>query len=208
MGEVLDYYMPQIESRPILTKLNLESGRYFLVSAHRQENVDSKARLTNLLRTIKEIRTEWGFPVLVSTHPRTRKQLEGIPGYDETDGVIFHEPFGFLDYVKLQIHATCVLSDSGTVSEESMILGFPAVTIRDSMERPEALDSGGVVMTGLDAGNVLTGVSLAIETKSNDNRTLSLPSGYEVKDCSMRVAKFLLSTISRHHEWAGIRDLG
>lgn len=208
MGEVLDYYMPQIEARPILTELNLESGKYFLVSAHRQENVDSKARLTTLLRTIKEIRAEWGFPVLVSTHPRTRKQLEGIPGYDQTDGVMFHEPFGFLDYVKLQINATCVLSDSGTVSEESMILGFPAVTIRDSMERPEALDFGGVVMTGLDAENVLAGVSLVMETISKDHRTKPLPTGYEVADCSTRVVKFMLSTISRHHEWAGIRSLG
>ena len=208
MGEVLDYYMPQIEARPVLTKLSLELGRYFLVSAHRQENVDSKPRLTNLLRTIREIRAEWGYPVLVSTHPRTRKQLENIPGYDQIDGVTFHEPFGFLDYVKLQINATCVLSDSGTVSEEAMILGFPAVTIRDSMERPEALDFGGVVMTGLDAANVLAGVSLAIETNHKGDGTKSLPSGYEVTDCSTRVAKFMLSTISRHHEWAGIRDLG
>jgi UDP-N-acetylglucosamine 2-epimerase (non-hydrolysing) len=147
---------------------------------------------------------------MVSTHPRTRKQLESIPGYKETKGVVFHEPFGFVDYNKLQLNAKCVLSDSGTISEESIILGFPAVTIRDSMERPEALEFGGIVMTGLNATNVIAGIRSVIEDGSAAKRTPSqcLPAGYEVSDCSTRVVRFLLSTISRHHEWAGIRKLG
>jgi UDP-N-acetylglucosamine 2-epimerase (non-hydrolysing) len=146
---------------------------------------------------------------MVSTHPRTRKQLESISGYKETKGVVFHEPFGFIDYNKLQLNAKCVLSDSGTISEESIILGFPAVTIRDSMERPEALESGGIVMTGLKSENVIAGIRSMTEDGDHSKATAAqLPAGYEVTDCSTRVVRFMLSTISRHHEWAGIRKLG
>jgi UDP-N-acetylglucosamine 2-epimerase (non-hydrolysing) len=181
-----------------------------LVSAHRQENVDSPERLKDLLETLKEVHETWGLPIMVSTHPRTRKQLESIPGYKERKGVVFHEPFGFIDYNKLQLNAKCVLSDSGTISEESIILGFPAVTIRDSMERPEALELGGIVMTGLKAANVIAGIRSVTEDGSNKQETSAnlLPAGYEVTDCSTRVVRFMLSTISRHHEWAGIRKLG
>ncbi len=147
---------------------------------------------------------------MVSTHPRTRKQLEAIPGYKEIEGVTFHEPFGFLDYNKLQLNAKCVISDSGTISEESTILGFPAITIRDSIERPEALDFGGIVMTGLRADNVLAGIKEASDSAGQEKvSALSVyPQGYEVTDCANRVVKFMLSTISRHHDWAGIRRLG
>jgi UDP-N-acetylglucosamine 2-epimerase (non-hydrolysing) len=147
---------------------------------------------------------------MVSTHPRTRKQLEAIPGYKDIKGVTFHEPFGFLEYNKLQLNAKCVISDSGTISEESTILGFPAITIRDSIERPEALDFGGIVMTGLGADNVIAGISEALDAagQSEESVQSSYPQGYEVSDCSNRVVKFMLSTISRHHGWAGIRKLG
>ena len=205
MREVLDYYMAKIQASKILNTLELEPHKYFLVSAHRQENVDSPERLKDFLETLKKVHESWGLPIMVSTHPRTRKLLEAIPGYKETKGVVFHEPFGFVDYNKLQLNAKCVLSDSGTISEESMILGFPAVTIRDSMERPEALESGGIVMTGLKAPNVLAGIQYVTE---NGNSAKLLPAGYEVTDCSTRVVGYMLSTVSRHHEWAGIRKLG
>jgi UDP-N-acetylglucosamine 2-epimerase len=209
MREVLDYYMQKIQASKILQSLDLEPQKYFLVSAHRQENVDSPERLKNLLDTLKQVQETWGLPIMVSTHPRTRKQLESIPGYKETKGVVFHEPFGFMDYNQLQINAKCVLSDSGTISEESIILGFPAVTIRDSMERPEALESGGIVMTGLKAKNVIAGILSVTEDGDRSNKSPEqLPVGYEVTDCSTRVVRFMLSTISRHHEWAGIRKLG
>ena len=210
MREVLDYYMQKIQASIILETLDLEPQKYFLVSAHRQENVDSPERLKDLLETLKKVHETWGLPIMVSTHPRTRKQLESIPGYKETKGVVFHEPFGFVDYNKLQLNAKCVLSDSGTISEESIILGFPAVTIRDSMERPEALEFGGIVMTGLKASNVIAGIRSVTEDGSSAKGTpsQSLPAGYEVTDCSTRVVRFMLSTISRHHEWAGIRKLG
>ena len=210
MREVLDSYMQKIQASNILKNLDLEPQKYFLVSAHRQENVDSPERLKDLLETLKKVHETWGLPIMVSTHPRTRKQLESIHGYKETKGVVFHEPFGFVDYNKLQLNAKCVLSDSGTISEESIILGFPAVTIRDSMERPEALEFGGIVMTGLKAANVIAGIRSVTEDRGSVKETpsQSLPAGYEVTDCSTRVVRFMLSTISRHHEWAGIRKLG
>jgi UDP-N-acetylglucosamine 2-epimerase (non-hydrolysing) len=209
MREVLDNYMSKINASKILKSLDLEPQKYFLVSAHRQENVDSPERLKDLLETLQKVHETWGLPIMVSTHPRTRKQLESIPGYKETKGVVFHEPFGFVDYNKLQLNAKCVLSDSGTISEESIILGFPAVTIRDSMERPEALEFGGIVMTGLKAANVIAGIRSVTEDGSSTKETSAnlLPAGYEVTDCSTRVVRFMLSTISRHHEWAGIRKL-
>jgi len=209
MREVLEHYRSKIDSRQILQTLGLEAQKYFLVSAHRQENVDSPDRLKDLLNSLKAIHEEWKLPLMVSTHPRTRKQLEAIPGHKDIQGVTFHEPFGFLDYNKLQLNAKCVISDSGTISEESTILGFPAITIRDSIERPEALDFGGMVMTGLQADNVLAGIREAMDSAAErDSREAqSFPQGYEVADCSARVTKFLLSTITRHHDWAGIRSL-
>jgi len=158
MREVLEFYRTNIDASTVLERLELAPGGFFLVSAHRQENVDSPARLSELLATLTAVHEKWGLPVLVSTHPRTRRQLEALPGFTETDGVIFHEPFGFLDYNKLQLSARCVISDSGTISEESALLGFPAITIRDSMERPEALDAGSIIMTGLTRDEVIAGI--------------------------------------------------
>jgi UDP-N-acetylglucosamine 2-epimerase len=206
MREILEHYRADIEASDVLSDLGLTKGGYFLVSAHRQENVDHPARLSDLLETLKAIHEEWKIPVMVSTHPRTRKQLENLPGYVETPGVIFHEPFGFMAYNKLQLNALAVISDSGTISEESSILGIPAITIRDSMERPEALEVAGVVMTGLKHDNVIAGLKEVIANPPKADRTL--PEGYEVQNFSERVVRFILSTASRHHEWAGIRRLG
>ena len=206
MREILEHYRADIEASNVLTDLGLTKGGYFLVSAHRQENVDNPARLSDLLETLKAIHEEWKIPVMVSTHPRTRKQLENLPGYVETPGVIFHEPFGFMAYNKLQLNALAVISDSGTISEESSILGIPAITIRDSMERPEALEVAGVVMTGLKRDNVIAGLKEVIANPPKVDRTL--PEGYEVQNFAERVVRFILSTASRHHEWAGIRRLG
>jgi UDP-N-acetylglucosamine 2-epimerase (non-hydrolysing) len=210
MKEVLDFYADKIRASTVLKTLELEPQKYFLVSAHRQENVDSTERLQDLLASLQEVHTTWGLPILVSTHPRTRKKLESVKGYKETKGVIFHEPFGFIDYNQLQLNAKCVLSDSGTISEESIILGFPAVTIRDSMERPEALESGGIVMTGLKSANVIAGIRAVTELAGLEKADASrvLPAGYEVVDFSNRVLRFILSTVKRHHDWAGIRKLG
>jgi UDP-N-acetylglucosamine 2-epimerase len=203
MREILEHYRADIEASTVLTDLGVSKGGYFLASAHRQENVDNSARLSDLLETLKAIHEEWKIPVMVSTHPRTRKQLENLPGYVETPGVIFHEPFGFMAYNKLQLNALAVISDSGTISEESSILGVPAITIRDSMERPEALEVAGVLMTGLKRENVIAGLREVIANPPKVDRTL--PEGYEVQNFAERVVRFILSTASRHHEWAGIR---
>ena len=205
MREVLDFYRNKIDASDIVTQLGMAKNEYFLVSAHRQENVDSPERLSRLLDSLKAIHAKWNYPVLVSTHPRTRKQLEALPGFSEISGITFHEPFGFLAYNKLQMNAKCVLSDSGTISEESVLLNFPAITIRDSMERPEALDVGGIIMSGLSADDVLEGVNAACFSSNDLPR--EIPQGYEVQDVSRRVVRIILSTVKRHHEWAGLRKV-
>ena len=206
MREIMNHHIDDILASNVLDELKLAPQGYFLVSAHRQENVDVPARLQNLLDTLQAIHQKWQLPVLVSTHPRTRKKLEALPGFKETAGVIFHEPFGFLAYNKLQMNAKAVISDSGTIAEESSILGFPAVTIRDSIERPEAIDVAAIVMTGLKANEVINGLEEVIANPPAADRVL--PQGYEVTDFSQRVVRFILSTYGRHHEWAGIRKLG
>jgi UDP-N-acetylglucosamine 2-epimerase (non-hydrolysing) len=206
MREIFEHHLADVQASDVLDELKLQPQGYFLVSAHRQENVDVPARLQDLLDSLKAIHTEWKLPVLVSTHPRTRKKLEQLPGYAEIPGVIFHEPFGFLAYNKLQINAKAVISDSGTISEESSILGFPAVTIRDSIERPEAIDVGAMIMVGLKANEIINGLKEVIANPPKEDRVL--PQGYEVKNFSERVVRLILSTYGRHHEWAGIRKLG
>jgi UDP-N-acetylglucosamine 2-epimerase (non-hydrolysing) len=204
MREVLEHHRPDIDGSTILDQLGLSPGGYFLVSAHREENVDAPARLGRLLDCLRAVRDEWGLPVLVSTHPRTRKRLEALAPDDSTlDGVTFHEPFGLFDYVRLQIGAGCTLSDSGTISEEAAILGFPAVTLRESIERPEALDAGGIIMTGLDPAGVVEAVRVTVDQVAVGG--VPCPADYRVSDTSRRVVDFILSTVRRHHEWAGVR---
>ncbi|WBB81593.1 UDP-N-acetylglucosamine 2-epimerase (non-hydrolyzing) [Micromonospora sp. WMMD882] len=204
MREVLEHHRTDIARSSILDQLGLPEDGFFLVSAHRQENVDAPARLGRLLDCLRAVRDEWALPVLVSTHPRTRKRLEAL-ATDPTslDGITFHEPFGLFDYVRLQLAARCTLSDSGTISEEAAILGFPAVTLRESMERPEALDAGGIIMTGLDPAGVVEAVRVTVEQVAADG--VPCPADYRVPDTSRRVVDFILSTVRRHHEWAGIR---
>lgn len=205
MREILDFYRDKIDASTVLDTLGVEAGRFFLVSAHRQENVDEPSRLVELLKTLQAVHDRWKLPVFVSTHPRTRARLAGLPEYENLTGVVFHEPFGFFDYNKLQLTAKCVISDSGTISEESAILGFPAITIRDSMERPEALDTGTMIMTGLTADQVLLGIEEA--TSTDYAFPPEIPEPYQVADTSRRVVRFILSTVGRHHEWAGIRGV-
>jgi UDP-N-acetylglucosamine 2-epimerase len=204
MREVLDHYRPRILASPVLSRLELEPGRYFLVSAHREENVDDPERLERLLACLRAVRDEWHLPVLVSTHPRTRKRLEQLaPDPGSLEGIAFHEPFGFFDYVRLQMQARCTLSDSGTISEESAILGFPAVTLRDSIERPESLDTGSILMTGLDHDGLVEAVAVVVNTVTV--AVMPCADDYQITDTSRRVVTVILSTVRRHHDWAGIR---
>lgn len=200
MREVLQAQRAAIDASDALSRLDLTEGQYFLVSAHREENVDRPERLSALLDCLEGVAKEHGQPVLVSTHPRTRKRLESL-GREVDPLVRFHKPLGFNDYNHLQLHARCVLSDSGTIAEESSILGFPAVTLRDSIERPEALDTGAIVMTGLDPTNLLEGIAQVTAA----GRHPVIPTDYAIDNCSERVVNFILSTYARHKFWSGLR---
>jgi len=200
MKEVLLHHLEQFKQSTILESLGLTPKRYMLVSAHREENVDNPARLGKLLDCLEAASQKFELPILVSTHPRTRKRLEDLGR--EVPGVVFHKPLGFIDYVRLQQDAFCVLSDGGTISEESAILGFPAVTVRDSIERPEALDSGSIIMTGLDADNVVEAVQIVVRDHTAGD---VVPQDYAIDNCSERAVRFILSTHRRHAQWAGIR---
>lgn len=201
MREVLDHFRPKIDSSQILERLGVEPRGYFLISAHREENVDNPSRLLKLVRCLEEVENEFGLPLIVSTHPRTRKRLEEA-NFDVTDsGIRWLEPFGFLDYNQLQVKAACVLSDSGTISEECAILGFPAVTLRASIERPEALDAGTIIMTDIDEKSVVGGIELSMRP---DSLPAISPSEYAIPDTSRRVVRYISSTARQHKVWSGL----
>jgi len=176
--------------------LGLTPGRYFLVSVHRQENVDLPERLEKVLDCLVAVREKWNMPVMVSTHPRTRIRLEAL-AREDLDGITFHEPFGYLDYNRLQLDSKCVISDSGTISEESYLLGFSAVILRNSMERPEALEAGAGILTGLDPDNLLRSISM----ETSLPKSHSIPEGYDSENFSSKVLKFVFSTCSLSREW-------
>jgi UDP-N-acetylglucosamine 2-epimerase (non-hydrolysing) len=201
MREVLLHHLDQFASSTVLEMLGLTPGKYLLASAHREENVDNPKRLGQLLDCLVAAHNRFDMPVLVSTHPRTHKRLEQL-GRDVPKDIRFHKPLGFIDYVRLQQEALCVLSDSGTISEESSLLGFPAITLRDSTERPEALDTGSIIMTGLDADNLVEAVEVVVRHTSTGR---PVPVDYTVDNCSERVVRFLLSTHRRYEQWLGIR---
>jgi UDP-N-acetylglucosamine 2-epimerase len=203
MSEVLAGNAAQIASSTILEEQELVDGGYFLVSLHREENVDNPERLAQVLISLGQLADEYGIPVLVSTHPRTRKRLESQS--DELKRkLVFHAPFGFNDYIKLQQSAKLVLSDSGTISEESSVLGFPAVSLRDAIERPEAIDTGVTVTCGVEAESVLDAVAMTLRQFAEDGPA-SIPAEYEIDDTSRRVVSFIRSTAKTHHARSGIR---
>jgi len=200
--EVLTEHAAGINNSKAMQHLSLTSKEFFLVSAHRQENVDSDERLLELLKTLNAVAEAYELPVLVSTHPRTRTRMQRIK-LEMNSLVNFHEPFGFLDYVNLQKNARMVLSDSGTIAEESIMLGFQAITIRDSMERPEALEAGSLVMCGLNAERVLE----AIQVVENSTKPSPTPGEYSYSDVSTRIVNYILSTVHKHEFWNGLRKL-
>lgn len=191
MPEVLETYRPRIEASDVLHRLGLADGGYFLVSAHRAESVDDPDRLRMLLDCLTAVRSAWGLPVHVTTHPRTRKRLAALPGWTEPADIVFHGPFGFDDYNRLQLGAACVLSDSGTIAEEAAILDFPAVTLRESIDRPEAVDAGGIVLTRLDPRDVVDAVRLALARRAAPRRAAAVPADYAVADTADRVVSFV-----------------
>jgi UDP-N-acetylglucosamine 2-epimerase (non-hydrolysing) len=193
MKEVLAYHREQIEGSDILERLELAKGKYFVVSAHREENVDSETNFTNLLASLCAIAKTYEYPVIVSTHPRTRKRLEGKRADELDPRIRFMKPLGFLDYVKLQMNAACVVSDSGTLTEESSILDFPAVTIRQAHERPEGMDEGTLIMCGLEADSVLKSIEVVVDQRTDDAVRFKTVSDYDINNVSAKVLRIILS---------------
>jgi UDP-N-acetyl-L-fucosamine synthase len=202
LTEVLKSIEHEVKKSTVLRSMKLDSKSYFLVSAHRQENVDLPSRLASLVDSLNAIADKYSCRVLVSTHPRTKARVSKL-SIAVHKLVEFHEPFGLIDYIALQQSARVVLSDSGSVSEESAILRFPAITIRDSMERPEALETGSIVMAGLNATHIMQAIDLIEKSAPSE----TIPEEYKIPDTSTRVVNFLLSTIHQHHFWSGLRPL-
>lgn len=193
MKEVLGHYMPQILKSNVLKRLKLKDRAYFVVSTHREENVDSPENFRNLLDSLNALAKKYSMPVIVSTHPRTRKKLEelGMKGLDKR--ISFLKPLGFYDYVKLQLKAFCVVSDSGTITEESTILNVPAVTIRQAHERPEGMDEGTLIMCGLRKERVLESVAAVTAQHSGNKRQFRLVGDYDTDNVSKKVLRIVMS---------------
>lgn len=197
MPEVLDRFMPKILKSDILDKLSLKSKQYFLISSHREENVDVKNNLKELLSSLQTLIKEYNFPVIFSTHPRTKKRLEDLEGFKELgDKIRFLPAFGFTDYVKLQMNAFCILSDSGTITEEASILNLPALNIREAHERPEGMDAGTLIMSGFKAERVLQSVKAITEEHENNKRLQDIVSDYaEAGLVSKKILRIVLSYV-------------
>lgn len=195
MREVIDFYMPKIEKSDVVSRLKLKPNEFFLVSAHREENVDSPDALRDLLETLKELVKKYGFPVIVSTHPRTRKRLEEV-GYEGLDKrIIFGKPLGFFDYMKLQTEAYCVLSDSGTITEETSLLNLCSITLRNAHERPEGMDVGTLIMSGLRKDRVLDAIEIVKSQYSKDRRPVLPIADYENPHVSTQIVRVVTSYI-------------
>jgi UDP-N-acetylglucosamine 2-epimerase len=192
MYEVLSYYRPKIEQSDVLARLGLQKYRYFMVSAHREENVDEEASIRRLVEALNAVAGRYRDPVIVSTHPRTRKRIEEYnPAFDPL--VRLQKPFGFLDYINLQINARVVLSDSGTITEESSILNFPALNIRAAHERPEGMEEGAVMMTGFSIDRILQGLRILDDQARGEQRSLRVVQDYSAPNVSDKVVRIIHS---------------
>ncbi|MFB8368096.1 non-hydrolyzing UDP-N-acetylglucosamine 2-epimerase [Pseudarthrobacter sp. NPDC055928] len=205
MREVLAANADAIDASDVLVRQGLTTRRYIMVSLHREENVDSPERLRTVFEALNAVGARYQVPILLSTHPRTRKKLEEQPP-DIKGGVILHVPFGFNDYVKLQREALIVLSDSGTISEESSLLGFSAVTLRDFIERPESIDTGGIITAGLTKDSILDAVAMTLQQNAEEG-FVAPPADYIISDTSRRVVNFIRSTAHSHAQRTGIRQI-
>ncbi|MBV1952389.1 MAG: UDP-N-acetylglucosamine 2-epimerase (non-hydrolyzing) [Cycloclasticus sp.] len=193
MEEVLSHYMPQIEASEVLWKEGLEQDKFFIVSAHREENVDTQENLLDLLETLRVLADTYQYPVIVSTHPRTKKRLEGLGDNVEHPLIRFVKPFGLLDYIKLQMTAFCILSDSGTITEEASLLNLPAITIRNAHERPEGMDEGTLIMSGLRSKRVLESVKVVTSQHQRGTRRMKIVKDYQGGAVSKQVVRVVLS---------------
>jgi UDP-N-acetylglucosamine 2-epimerase len=195
MREVLDYYMPKIMQSDVLQRMELAQNKFFIVSAHREENVDTPQNLLDMVETLNALAKEYDYPVIVSTHPRTRKRLDALNIGELNPNVQFLKPFGFCDYIKLQMEALCVVSDSGTITEEASLLNLPAITIRNAHERPEGMDVGTLIMSGLKKERVLDAVKVIVAQHDKMNRVMQPVEDYEAASVSKQVLRIVLSYV-------------
>ena len=194
MMEVLNANMEKIKSSNIIDTEGLKAKEYFLISIHREENVDSEKNFSDFLDSIDEISKVYNLPIIISTHPRTRKKLEEI-GYEKNNKLIrFSKPYGFHEYIKLQMNAFCVISDSGTITEESSILNLPAITIRQAHERPEGMDEGTLIMSGLNKDRIIESIEV-VTSQHREDRVTKIVSDYDVDNVSMKVLRIILSYV-------------
>ncbi len=203
MREVIEHYRDRIEASEVLDRQGLSARGYLLASVHREETVDNLAHLGEAVRVLHTLAKRFDRPVLVSTHPRLRRRLEDVDFDADEEVVRFHPPFGLLDYVKLQKNAFCVVSDSGTLAEEAAIVGFPAVSLRNATERPEGLEAGVMLLTGVDADAVADAVAWQTARYAAGERP-SCPADYRIDDTSARVVGLVLGTAGLMHRWVGI----
>jgi UDP-N-acetylglucosamine 2-epimerase (non-hydrolysing) len=192
MDEVLTHYMPSIKASDVLGRLGLTPKKFFIISAHREENVDTPENLTDFVETLNLLAATYGFPVIVSTHPRTRKRLDALGVRDINPLINFAKPFGFFDFVKLQMESTCVISDSGTITEEASLLNLPAITIRYAHERPEGMDEGTVIMCGLKPNEVLEAVRVVTE-QYHKHGAMRPVADYVSDNVSRKIVRLVLS---------------
>ncbi len=195
MQEVLGAYRQQIEASDVHTRLGLSPGAYYLVSIHREENVDSDENFENLLNSLNAIASAYRQPIIVSTHPRTRARLEKIGYENKNEFIRFLKPLGFHDYIKLQLEAACVVSDSGTITEESSILNFPAITIRQAHERPEGMDAGTLIMSGLGAERIIESIEVVKAHAASEERLFKLVADYDSDNVSKKVLRIIMSYV-------------
>lgn len=195
MREVLDYYMPHIEKSDVLKQLGLKQRQFFIVSAHREENVDTPGNLLDLVDTLNALAETYKFPVIVSTHPRTKNRLDSLELGRLSPLIQFAKPFGFFDYIKLQMEALCVVSDSGTITEEASLLNLPAITIRNAHERPEGMDVGTLIMSGLKRDRVLDAIKVIVAQHDRSKRVMQPVRDYEVGPVSKQLLRVVFSYI-------------
>jgi UDP-N-acetylglucosamine 2-epimerase (non-hydrolysing) len=195
MKEILDFHSKEIEESNVLTVLGLEKNKFFLVSAHREENIDSPENFNDLLDSLNAIAEKYQFPIIVSTHPRTKIKLESLNRKDINPFIQFLKPLGFFDYNKMQQNAYCVISDSGTISEESSIMNFPAITIRQAHERPEGRDEGTLIMSGLKKDRILQSIDIIVTQSSQADRVTKIVYDYNVDNFSLKVVRTIISYV-------------
>lgn len=196
MKEILSFYKDKIDNCDILERIQIEKRKYFIVSIHREENVDYPENLKKLVDSLNALAEKYNFPVIVSTHPRTQKRLDDIKNEIELNPLVkYMKPMGFFDYIALQKNACCVISDSGTITEESSILNFPSIMIRMAHERPEGMDEGTVIMSGIERSRVLEAVDIVVNQFNENPKSIRIITDYNVDNVSIKVIRIILSYI-------------